>query len=211
MDQSGTDEKKERLLAALERGMVMIHLDARRPGVRVPDNLRDEAHLRLNLSYRFDPPDLTVSDWGVRTSLSFSGSRFKVGVPWSALFAIASHVTQEFWMFPEDLPAELIENQHADDFPAAPTRIAPAPRRTPSLTAVEGGRSATPTAGEGDDAPSGPELDSASGKKPEAPPPISLAPLPAAATKRSSDDEDDDSPPPDSRPPTGRSHLRLVK
>ena len=29
-------EKKERLLAALDQGMVMIHLDARRPGVLVP-------------------------------------------------------------------------------------------------------------------------------------------------------------------------------
>src|SRR6476660_5954015 len=95
-------EKKERLLAALEQGMVMIHLDARRPGVLVPPHLRNEAHLRLNLSYRFDPPDVSVGDWGVRSTLSFGGSRFKVAVPWSALFAIASQATQEFWMYPDD-------------------------------------------------------------------------------------------------------------
>ena len=102
-------EKKERLLQALDRGMVMIHLDARRPGVLVPPPLRCEAHLRLNLSYRFDPPDLSVGDWGVRSTLSFSGSRFTVAVPWSALFAITSHVTKEFWMYPDDMPEELIQ------------------------------------------------------------------------------------------------------
>ncbi|WP_224365129.1 ClpXP protease specificity-enhancing factor SspB [Hyalangium versicolor] len=109
MDKKGPD-KKERLLAALEQGLVMIHLDARRPGVLVPPHLRNEPHLRLNLSYRFDPPDLSVSDWGVRSTLSFSGTRFTVAVPWSALFAIASHVTKElFWMYPDDMPPELLQ------------------------------------------------------------------------------------------------------
>ncbi len=109
MDKKGPD-KKERLLAALEQGLVMIHLDARRPGVLVPPHLRNESHLRLNLSYRFDPPDLSVSDWGVRSTLSFSGTRFTIAVPWSALFAIASHVTKElFWMYPDDMPPELIQ------------------------------------------------------------------------------------------------------
>jgi len=102
-------EKKDRLLSALEQGMVMIHLDARRPGVLVPPSLKQEAHLRLNLSYRFDPPDLTVGDWGIRSTLSFSGARFRVAVPWSAVFAITSYVSKEFWMYPDDMPKELIQ------------------------------------------------------------------------------------------------------
>ena len=108
MDRKGP-EKKERLLSALEQGMVMIHLDARRPGVLVPPTLKHEAHLRLNLSYRFDPPDLTVGDWGIRSTLSFSGSRFRVAVPWSALFAITSYSSKEFWMYPDDMPKELMQ------------------------------------------------------------------------------------------------------
>ncbi len=108
MDKRGP-EKKERLLAALDKGMVMVHLDARRPGVVVPPAFRAEAHLRLNLSYRFDPPDLAVGEWGVRATLSFSGERFPVAIPWSALFAITSFVTKEFWMYPDDLPEELIQ------------------------------------------------------------------------------------------------------
>jgi stringent starvation protein B len=102
-------EKKDRLLAALERGLVMVHLDARRPGVLVPPDLRCESHLRLHLSYRFVPPDLSVGEWGIRSTLSFSGKRFTVAIPWSALFGITSKVTHEWWMFPEDMPSELTQ------------------------------------------------------------------------------------------------------
>ncbi len=102
-------EKKDRVLEALEQGMTQIHLDARRPGVLVPEKFRTEHHLVLNISYRFDPPDLSVSEWGVRQTLSFGGSRFTIGVPWSSLYAVASLATREFWMFPDDLPHELAD------------------------------------------------------------------------------------------------------
>ena len=111
-----TDEKKARLLASLEQGMTMIHLDARRPGVLVPENLKQEPHLLLNLSYRFDPPDLAVGEWGVRCTLTFANKRFTIAMPWSALYAISSHLSKEFWMYPDDMPRELLE--------ASPERIA---------------------------------------------------------------------------------------
>src|SRR6516225_779969 len=100
-------EKKERLLAALDSGMVMVHLDARRPGVGVPAHLARMAHLHLNLSYNFPGRDLTVDGWGIRSTLSFSGQKFRVSIPWTALFGICSHVSHEEWLFPDDLPAEL--------------------------------------------------------------------------------------------------------
>jgi stringent starvation protein B len=103
------DDKKSRLLKALDSGMTQVHLDARRPGVLVPKRFLDDHHLVLNISYRFDPPDLTVNDWGVRETLSFGGERFTVGIPWSAVYAIASHVSHDFFMFPEDMPEELLE------------------------------------------------------------------------------------------------------
>ena len=103
-------EKKDRVLEALEQGMTQLHLDARRPGVLVPEQFRQEHHLVLNVSYRFDPPDLSVSEWGVRQTLSFGGSRFTVGVPWSSLYAVASLTTREFWMFPDDMPQELADS-----------------------------------------------------------------------------------------------------
>lgn len=103
-------EKKDRVLQALEEGMTQIHLDARRPGVLVPEKFRGDHHLVLNVSYRFDPPDLSVSEWGVRQTLSFGGSRFTVGLPWSAIYAVASLTTREFWMFPDDMPEELSDS-----------------------------------------------------------------------------------------------------
>src|SRR5215472_12147857 len=106
---SNQPAKKDRLLCALRHGMAMIHLDARRAGVVVPEAVRSETHLRLNISYRFDPPDLAIGNWGIRSTLSFAGKRFTVAVPWSALFAITSKVTHEFWMFPEDMPTELTQ------------------------------------------------------------------------------------------------------
>jgi len=159
MDTKGPD-KKERLLAALEQGMVMIHLDARRPGVLVPQHLRNEPHLRLNLSYRFDPPDLSVSDWGVRSTLSFSGTRFTIAVPWSALFAIASHVTKElFWMYPDDMPAELIQQTQVTS--KVPTQeLVPSPAAAPAearprtvLREVPGEKEGEPPEGPPDDPP----------------------------------------------------------
>lgn len=105
-----TQEKKKRLLESLEKGMAQVHLDARRAFVAVPERLKDQPQLVLNISYRFDPPDLTVSDWGVRESLSFGGERFVCGIPWSAIFAVASVVTREFWMYPDDMPPEVMAN-----------------------------------------------------------------------------------------------------
>jgi stringent starvation protein B len=108
-DETRAGEKKQRLLQALERGLTQIHLDARRPGVLVPDRYRADHHLVLNLSYRFDPPDLTVTEWGVRQTLSFGGQRFTIAAPWSAVYAVASLVSREFWMYPDDMPDELAE------------------------------------------------------------------------------------------------------
>lgn len=109
MDARG-EEKRRQLERALQQGTVMIHLDARRPGVIVPARFRDDFHLRLNVSLRFDPPDLTVGEWGVRETLSFGGVRFAVAVPWSAIFAITGPGRAgQAWMYSEEMPRELFE------------------------------------------------------------------------------------------------------
>ncbi|MGE6763206.1 ClpXP protease specificity-enhancing factor SspB [Corallococcus interemptor] len=180
MDKKVSD-KKERLLAALDQGMVMIHLDARRPGVLVPASLRGEAHLRLNLSYRFEPPDLTVGEWGVRCTLSFSGSRFTVAVPWSALFAIASHVTKEFWMYPEEMPPELLQQP-----PVASASVARPPPPAPVPVAAERPRAFLR------------EVQADRSEEPESRPEAAPPPPPEGG-------------PPEEPQPPRRGHLRLVK
>jgi stringent starvation protein B len=151
------EEKKEKLLGALDKGKTQIHLDARRPGVIVPEAYRGDFHLVLDLSYRFDPPDLTVSEWGIRETLSFKGSRFTVGVPWSAVYAIASHQSREFWMYPDDMPKELLEGAVDRQFTAGPAEPAPQPgtpravlrevvmERAPGEGAVASGEPEAPT------------------------------------------------------------------
>jgi len=89
--------------------MVMVHLDARWPGVRVPPALRGDAQLRLNLSYRFPNHDLSVGDEIIGCTLSFIGQPYYCELPVDAIFAAASHVTGEFQVW----PAEPLEGQRA--------------------------------------------------------------------------------------------------
>lgn len=100
-----SEEKQEKLRVLLALGMAMIHVDARR-GVVVPEHLRDDPHLLLNLSYSFDPPDLVMNSFGVRVTLTFAQKRYAVSVPWNAIFAMTSHVTQELFVFPSDVPSD---------------------------------------------------------------------------------------------------------
>jgi stringent starvation protein B len=99
-------DKRETLLRLLTEGMVMVHLDARQPGVKVPRAHRAEALLRLNLSYRFSSRDLVVDEECVRCTLSFSGIPYLCELPLAAIFAITSHVTGESMVWPESLPIE---------------------------------------------------------------------------------------------------------
>ena len=118
--------KKQTLLGYLERGVAMLHLDARRPGVSVPPQYAQDPHLRLNLSHRFQIDDLEIDEARVQATLSFGGRPFQCIVPWAAIFGITSQATGDGQVWPEDLPVEVVE---AADEPEA--------RRRPGLVAVE--------------------------------------------------------------------------
>lgn len=103
-------EKQSVLGSLVEKGVVMLHLDARRPGVRVPDYLKNETWLRLNFNHAKGRADLVVNDWGVRETLRFQGSWFPVSVPWSAVFAMSlPEQAEQPTIFAEDLPEEMVE------------------------------------------------------------------------------------------------------
>ena len=103
----------------------MLHLDARRPGVSVPQQYAQDPHLRLNLSYRYQIPDLVVDEERVQATLSFGGRPFRCVVPWKAIFAMTTP-SGDGKVWPEDLPAEVVRA----------SQEAPPPR-TPTLAAVE--------------------------------------------------------------------------
>jgi stringent starvation protein B len=103
-------DKQSSLNGLVQKGVVMLHLDARRPGVRVPDYLKNQEWLRLNFNHAKGRADLVVNDWGVRETLRFNGAWFPVSVPWSAVFAMSQpDQTDQPTIFPEDLPEEMVE------------------------------------------------------------------------------------------------------
>ena len=129
-------DKKQTLLGYLARGVAMIHLDARRAGVIVPPQYAEDAHLRLNLSYRYAIPDLDVSEERVQATLSFGGRPFQCILPWDSIFGITCQASGDGQVWPEDLPSEVKESadRRRREAPMRPT----APHR-PSLSAVPGG------------------------------------------------------------------------
>lgn len=100
--------KKELLVRLLDLGKVMIHLDARCEDVDVPTQFKEDADLRLNLSYRFQYGGLTVDESGVTATLSFSGFPHTCRVPIGSVYAITSHVSGESYFFPTDAPPEAL-------------------------------------------------------------------------------------------------------
>jgi stringent starvation protein B len=140
--ETGTPASKQELLESLlERGMVMITLDARRPGVDVPAHFADDPRLRLNLSYRFQLP-LDMNEWGVRASLTFGGMPHECKMPWNSVYQMYSHATKDQFLFPADVPEDLVQATLAQGedtaTPIQPSQAQPAAKSRPRFTVVEG-------------------------------------------------------------------------
>jgi stringent starvation protein B len=216
MDEASRKGKRELLESLLEKGMVMVVLDARRPGVAVPPHLAKDPQLRLNLSWRFGFL-MELDAWGVKATLTFGGSPFTCRLPWNSIYAMVSHASKdEQYIFPGELPVELqrlaageLEEVEAEEGeepaevapePAGEGAAPPAPEppafvRRAHLAVVEGGSAEDEAA---DDEPSGDEP----AEEPVREPP----PAPPAAPPR--EGPGDREPP---RPGGARPHLRLVK
>jgi stringent starvation protein B len=125
--------KRQTLLQYLQRGVAMVHLDARRPGVVVPPQYATDAHLRLNLCYRYSIPDFEIDDRRIQATLSFAGTPFQCVLPWESIFGITSHAGDgQVW--PEDLPTEVMQNLSRPEQPPARKErsgLAAVPREPP--------------------------------------------------------------------------------
>src|ERR1700722_13431410 len=114
--------KPEALRAFLDKGLTMIHLDARCDGVVVPRQFVGQRDLRLNLSYRFSGSAMEIDEDRVEATLTFGGLPFRCRIPLQAIYALTSQVTGAGLVFPESLPNELVselqehmtEPSHAD-------------------------------------------------------------------------------------------------
>lgn len=97
-------DKRRTLDAYLMHGETHVLVDARQPGVSVPDNYRGNSNLILKISYRYGTP-LEVSDWGIRITLSFDRHPFPVQLPWSAIYAAHALTGDvEAWPTPQEPP-----------------------------------------------------------------------------------------------------------
>lgn len=92
-----------------EKGKVMVTLDARRPGVSVPTRFAEDPQLNLDFSVRFGLADFAFDARGVRASLSFQRQPFFCDLPWSAVYALYSHVDNERLTWARSLPREILD------------------------------------------------------------------------------------------------------
>ena len=232
-----TATKKSVLEELLEQGMVLVALDARVEGVEVPSHLHQDPQLRLNLSYRFGLP-MDVSEWGVAATLTFAGVPFECRIPWCAIFLLVSHVSGQPYLFPDDIPAELLSAGEGAEGLQRASKLEPA---RPKLTLVsrdaaaddEAASASTSDDAEDEDAEHALDavtpLEAAPAFKEEPAPTLEAAtdptpaPAPAAAqdapvseyAPASAPEVDvqvvDNDAPKNPRRPRGRGHLRLVK
>jgi hypothetical protein len=92
----------------IEKGKVMVTLDARRTGISVPSHLAGESQLNLDFSERFGLADFIYDERGVRASLSFQRQPFFCDVPWSCVYALFSHADNERITWASALPQETL-------------------------------------------------------------------------------------------------------
>ena len=84
----------------------LLHLDSRRAGVELPQNLLGQHSVTLKLSYRFQV-ETTHDDTGIMSYLRFSGQYVRCVMPWTAVWGMsASDNRRTIW--PEDIPKEVI-------------------------------------------------------------------------------------------------------
>ena len=80
-----------------EYGLISLYIDARRENVIVPEHLKNTAQLILDIGYNLvvPIPDLTVSEQGIASTLSFNRQLFTCFIPWDSLFAV--RVEEQYW------------------------------------------------------------------------------------------------------------------
>lgn len=100
--------KKELMLALLTESVVQIHLDGRAKGVALPEWLRANPRVVLDIGYDMAVPipDLEIDDQGIRCTLSFNREPFLCRIPWDAVYGIID-VEQRGAVYVEDMPPEL--------------------------------------------------------------------------------------------------------
>lgn len=100
--------KRSVMETLLDAGAVLVHVDSRRDGVKVPVEHADQPKLVLRFGHQLSPPipDLDVDDHGVRGTLTFRGQPFACDLPWGSVYALVGDDGRGL-IWPEDVPSEV--------------------------------------------------------------------------------------------------------
>jgi stringent starvation protein B len=92
-------------------GPILVHVDARRAEVSVPERFRSDPRLVLRFGHGLTPAivDLVVDELGVAGTLSFGGVPHRCMLPWRAVYAVVGEVDSKGMVWPEDVPADAQE------------------------------------------------------------------------------------------------------
>ncbi|MBQ4359297.1 MAG: hypothetical protein II767_03495 [Proteobacteria bacterium] len=93
----------------LEDGVTMVHVINGREGVVLPEECSSMKIVHLNFSYRYGIDDFCVDKRGIRASLSFRGVPKLCDIPWSAVCAISSQNTDQYFIWVTAFDANEIE------------------------------------------------------------------------------------------------------
>ena len=101
-------EKRVKVVELLTDGVTQIHLDPRKAGMGLPEHLKGDTVVVLNLSWRFDGSEMDITDDAVSATLSFGGKPLRVVVPWASVFAATNKRTGNGHLWQDDAPAGVV-------------------------------------------------------------------------------------------------------
>jgi stringent starvation protein B len=138
-DDTNAPDKRRTLEHLLERGPVLVHVDARRADVSVPARFRADASLVLRFGYNLQPAinDLTVDDEAIAGTLTFAGQPFRCVLPWSAVYAAMVEGEQRGTVWPEDVPEDVLTGSGESPTGGAPATATAQPGSGPIAAAEE--------------------------------------------------------------------------
>ncbi len=104
-------DKRELVEKLLADGPVLVHIDARRDDVSVPGGFRSDPKLVLRFGYGLTPAivDLGIDGEGIAGTLTFGGVPHRCVLPWPAIYAVVSEVDQRGMVWPDDVPAAVVD------------------------------------------------------------------------------------------------------
>ncbi len=123
---------------------VLLHLDPRKTGVKVPSSFGTQDRLVLRFGHELMPPcdNFMYNARGVEATLSFGGQPFHCEIPWDAVFILVGSQDGDMKVWsesaPRDLQVEKVEEPESMQAPL-PQHIPPTTKDThvPHLKLVE--------------------------------------------------------------------------